>query len=174
MRAKNVGREPGPEAVPESRAGASASSLVTFVVDGVAYALPLSTVERALPMVAVSPVPGAPRVVLGVINLEGHVVPAMDLRRRLGLPPHEYGLAAQLLVVRTPRRVLAVAADEVRGVTHVEAALITPADAVLPGLRRVTGLAALPDGLLLIYDIEAFLTLDEEAQLAEALGETKP
>src|SRR5262245_21471826 len=53
------------------------------------YALPLLTVERVLPMVAVSPLPQAPSLTLGVINLHGLVVPVLDLRRRFGLPAHE-------------------------------------------------------------------------------------
>ena len=51
------------------------SRLVVFTVEGSRYAVPLSSVERVLPMAAVRPVPGAPRVVLGAINLAGRVVP---------------------------------------------------------------------------------------------------
>lgn len=43
--------------------------LVVFSIEGQRYALPLNDVERVLPMVAVSPLPQAPAVVLGVINL---------------------------------------------------------------------------------------------------------
>lgn len=136
------------------------------------FAVPLSAADRVHLMAAVSPVPGAPAVVLGAINLEGGVVPVVDLRRRLGLPPRAYGLAAHLLILRTPRRRLAVAADEVLGVSEMDPSVIAPAEAVLPGLSRVTGIAARPGGLLFIYDIEAFLTADEEGQLDEALKET--
>lgn len=160
-------------AITEARLEDSALELVAFLIDGTRYAVSLSAAERALPMVAVAPVPGAPPVVLGAINLEGRVVPVVDLRRRLGLPPREYGLRSHLLIVRTPRRTLAVAADEALGVVRIEADSVSPADAVIPGLGQVKGIAALPDGLLFLYDIETFLTPDEEREVGQALGEAQ-
>lgn len=142
--------------------------LVVFVVEGVRYGVPLSSAERAFRMVAVSPLPGSPRVVLGGINLHGRAVAVVDLRRRFGLPARDYGAAARLLVVRTPRRRLAIAADDVLGVAEVDAEAITSRTS-LPGAGPVAGVAALPDGLLIIQDLDAFLTLDEERQLDRAL-----
>lgn len=143
-------------------------ALVTFVVEGARYAVPLSSAERAFRMVALSPLPGSPRVVLGGINLQGQAVAVVDLRRRFGLPAREYGVAARLLVVRTPRRRLAIAADDVLGVSEVDAEAITSRTS-LPGAGTVAGVAALPDGLLILQDVDAFLTLDEERQLDRAL-----
>lgn len=157
----------------EARIEAGALELVVFLVARTRYGVTLSAVDRALPMVAVSPVPGAPRVVLGAINIQGRVVPVVDLQRRLGRPSREYGIRSHLLIVRTPRRVLAVAADEVIGVAWIDPASIAPTEDVLPGLGQVKGIAALRDGLLFIYDIEAFLTPDEEGELGRALEEAQ-
>lgn len=143
--------------------------LVVFAAEGERYAVRLAVVERVLPMVAVSALPKAPAVALGIINLHGAVVPVLDIRRRLGLPPRDYGLTAHLLVARTSRRAVALPVDEVLGVSEVAAeAVITPA-AVLPGIGQVEGIVALADGLLFIHDLERFLSLDEERRLAEAL-----
>jgi len=152
---------------------AGSLQLVTFLIDGTRYAVALSATERAFPMVAASAVPGAPPVVLGAVNIAGEVVPVVDLRRRLGLGPRSYGLGAHLLLLRTSRRPLAVAADEVQGVADIDGRSIAPRETVIPGLGPVAGIAALPDGLLFIYDIEAFLTQDEERQLGRALGRTE-
>ena len=145
--------------------------LVDFDIEGQRYALPLNDVERVLPMVAVSPLPQAPAVVLGVINLHGQVIPVLDLRRRFGLPLRDYGLTARLLVVRTGRRILALTVDEVLGVREVAPETITRPDALLPGIGHVAGIVALADGLLFIHDVEACLSLDEEQRLNESLEE---
>lgn len=145
--------------------------LVVFVIEGQRYALPLPGVERVLPMVAVSPLPKGPAVALGMINLHGQVIPVVDIRRRLDLPPHDYGVTAHLLVARTVRRILAMPVDKVLGVKEVAAEAITPPDTVLPGIRHVAGIVTLPDGLLFIHDLDAFLSLDEERQLTQALEE---
>lgn len=146
--------------------------LILFVLDGERYALPLGTVERVLPMVAVAPLPKAPSVALGVVNVGGRVIPVVDARRRFGLPPREYGTSAQLVLARTAQRALALPVDAVLGVAEVAADAVTPPDRVLPGIRHVAGIAALPDGLLVIHDLDAFLSLDEEQRLTEALEET--
>jgi len=149
------------------------SQVVVLVVDGSRYAVPLASVMRVLPMVAVQPVPGAPEPVLGAINLAGTVVPVVDPRRQLGLSAQDYGLDSHLLIVRTARRVLALPADEVLGVQDIEARSLAPTESVLPHLRRVTGIAALPDGLVFIHDLEAFLTPHEDRELDRALQSAK-
>jgi len=143
--------------------------LVVFELAASHCAFPLDAVERVVPMPAVQPVPGAPRVVLGAINLAGRVVPVVDLRRRLDLAARNYGLGARLLIVRTPRRTLAVPADDVTGVVEVDRLDVAPAAVVLPGLGQITGVVALPRGLLFIHDLEALLLPAEERELGRAL-----
>ncbi len=121
-----------------------------------------------------SPLPQAPPLTLGVINLHGKVVPVLDMRRRFGAPPRDYGLAAHLLLARTTRRTLALPVDEVLGVKEVATAAVTPPAAVLPGIAQVVGIVALPKGLLFIHDLDNFLSLDEEQQLTRAIEEAEP
>lgn len=148
----------------------SALQLVVFDLEGQRYALPLSAVDKVLPMVAVSPLPQAPTIALGVINLHGQVLPVLDLRHRFGFPPRDYGIDSYLLVARTSRRTLAVPVDGVVGVVEVRADLIVSPDAVLPGIANLAGIVALPDGLLFIHDLETFLSLEEEERLTEVLS----
>lgn len=145
-------------------------ALAVFVIEGQRYALPVTVVERVLPMVAVSPLPQAPAVVLGVISVHGQVVPVVDFRRRVGLAPRDYGVGSHLLVARTRRRALAIAVDEALGVRDVPPEAVTGADALLPGIGHVTGIVALPEGLLYVHDLETFLSLDEERGLSDALA----
>lgn len=151
--------------------GRATTPLVPFSLDGAWYALEVDVVERVLPMAAVIPLPRAPKVVLGAFNLHGEVVPVVDVRRRLGLAPRSFALTARFLVARAGRRRLALPVDEVAGVREVDAGAVAAPAAVLPGLRHLKGIVALADGLLLIQDLDAFLSLDEEARLAAALEE---
>lgn len=147
----------------------SVITLVVFDIEGQRYGLPLHDVERVLPMVAVSPLPKAPAVAIGVINLHGRIIPVLDIRRRFGLPSRDYGLTAHLLMARTIRRSLALPVDEVLGVRNVATDTVMPPDGVLPGIGHVAGVAALADGLLFIHDLETFLSLDDERWLTDAL-----
>lgn len=148
--------------------------LVVFVLEEQRYALHLSAVERVLPMVSVSPLPKAPEVALGAINVHGRVVPVLDPRRRFELPARDYGPTAHLLLARARQRDVALPVDEVLGVIEVAADLVASSGTVLPDLGYVGGVVALEDGLLLIHDLDTFLSLDEELVLADALEEARP
>jgi purine-binding chemotaxis protein CheW len=143
--------------------------LVVFGVGSQRYAIPVAAVERVLPMVAVAPLPDAPSIALGAVNVEGRLLAVLDLQRRLGLPPREFGPSARLLLATTSRRTVALPVDEVLGVSEVPADEIVAPETALPGLSAVAGIAVLTDGVALIHDLEAFLSLEEERALQEAL-----
>lgn len=145
--------------------------ITVFSVDSQRYGLPVAVTERVVPMVAVSPLPGAPDVVVGAINLHGDIVPVLDVRRRLGLAPREHGPEARLLVARSRLRVVALAVDDVVGVTDVDPSAVAPPETVVPGIEHVSGVVAVADGLVLIHDLDAFFSLEEERQLAASLAE---
>lgn len=144
--------------------------LVVFLLDGLRYGVPLELTRRATPMLAVSHLPDAPDIAIGVINLHGQVIPVLDIRRRFGLPPRAYGPEAHLLVVQTPQRTVAFPVDEVVGVEQYSFDQLTPSNHILPGLSQVAGVLTLEDDLLFVHDVDAFLSLDEDQHLQVALG----
>jgi purine-binding chemotaxis protein CheW len=154
----------------DAESGSRPLRVVGFSLDRQRYGVGLASVERVLPMVAVSPLPGAPDAVLGAINLHGEVVPVLDIRRRLGFDGRDYGPAARLLVARTARRTVALPVDDVHGIMEIPAETVAPPETVLPGIGHVSGIGALADGLLLIHDLDTFLSIDEERQLDKSLA----
>ena len=145
------------------------AQLVVFTLDDRRYGLALSAVERAVRMVDVTPLPQAPQIVLGVVNVQGRVVPVVNLRRRFRLPERDFALADQLLIARTARRPVALAADAVTGVLEYSAQEAAGAPDIVPGIEYVEGVVKLPDGLVLIHDLDRFLSLEEEAALGRAI-----
>ena len=144
--------------------------LVAFSLEGQGYALPLASVERVLPAVALTPLPEAPAIVLGLLNLGGRVVPVVNIRRRFRLPERGVELADRLIVARTARRTLALLVDTVSGVIEVAPEIVTMVEDVLPGLTHVRGVVRVSTGLILVHDLETCLSLDEAVALDEALS----
>jgi purine-binding chemotaxis protein CheW len=142
--------------------------LVEVDVDGQRWALPLEAVERVVGMVAVSPLPGSPAGVSGVINVHGEIVAVLDLDVRIGRPSRDRGTRGRLLLARTSTRRVALAVDDVLGVVEVDRAAIGPPPEAVPA--PVAGIAALGDGVLLIYDVDAFLSPGDEQAVAAALA----
>jgi purine-binding chemotaxis protein CheW len=139
--------------------------LVVFMLESQGYALQLSVVERVVPMVEITPVPQAPDIVLGVINLQGQIIPVLNLRKRFCLPERNTCLSDQLVIAHTARRLVALAVDTVTSVVECSAAEITAADTVLPGLVYVQGVVQFADGMVFIHDLDTFLSLQEERAL---------
>lgn len=143
--------------------------LIVFSLDRQRYALPLHAVERVVRMVAITPLPKAPDIVLGVVNVQGRVIPVINMRRRFRLPEREIALTDQLVVAHTALRPVALAADAVLDVIAYPAQSLIAAEDVLPNIEYVEGVVKLADGLILIHDLNKFLSLDEENFLAHAL-----
>ena len=145
------------------------TELVVFRLDELRIALPLTAVERIVRAVEVTPLPGAPALVLGAIDVEGRVLPVLNLRRRFLLPEREIGPADQFLIAWTARRMVALVIDEAQGVIEREQSAVIGSDRIVPGLEQFQGVIKLDDGLVLIHDLEKFLSLDEARTLDEAM-----
>lgn len=142
---------------------------VVFRLDVQRYALALASVDRIVRAVALTPLPKAPDIVLGVIDVGGGVLPVLNLRRRFGLPERDIRLTDQFLIARTSRRPVVLVVDEVQEVTvRMDSRIVDPAQ-IVPGLRHVHGVVRLGDGLVLIHDLDTFLSLDEMHALDEAM-----
>lgn len=145
--------------------------LVVFLLDDRRYALRLSAVDRVVRMVDVTPLPQAPDIVLGVINAQGRVIPVINLRRRFRLPERpDFSVRDRLVIARTAQRPVALVADAVDGVLTHSAQDAVAAHEVLPGVEHVEGVVKLDDGLVLIHDLNRFLSLDEAQSLDRALS----
>jgi purine-binding chemotaxis protein CheW len=131
----------------------------------------LGTVERIVRAVEVAPLPKGPEIVKGVVNVEGRVVPVLDVRERFGLPHKEITSSDQFLIARTARRSVILVVDEALGIVECSPSDVVEAGDIVPGLEQVQGVIKLENGLVLIHDLEKFLSLDEEKILEEALGQ---
>jgi purine-binding chemotaxis protein CheW len=147
---------------------ASAHHLLSFTLGHQRYALRLDAVERAVRIVEIVPLPQAPDIVLGVIDVHGRIIPVVDTRKRFGLPARRLTLDDHLIIARTPNRSLALLVDRVNDAIECAATDVTAAAEILPGIGYVDGVAKLADGTILIHDLATFLSLDEAAGLDAA------
>ncbi|MBE0546710.1 MAG: chemotaxis protein CheW [Rubrivivax sp.] len=138
--------------------------------DDLRVALPLSFVERVVRAVYLTPLPVAPEIVLGVVNVEGRVIPAFNMRRRFRLPEREITLTDQLVIAHTGQREVALVVDAVSGVFEYADPDIAGAETILPGLEYIDGVVKHSDGLILIHKLDRFLSLEETESLDRAMS----
>ncbi|MCK4359952.1 MAG: purine-binding chemotaxis protein CheW [Candidatus Cloacimonetes bacterium] len=143
--------------------------LVVFTLNDQCYALYLSVVGRIVRMVETTPLPKAPEIVLGVINVKGQIIPVVNIRRRFSLLEREIDLSDQLIIAQTPRRAIALIVDSVSGVIEFSEQDIITAEKILPGMEYIEGVLKLKDGMILIHDLDRFLSFEEEKMLDYAM-----
>ncbi len=143
--------------------------LAIFTLEEQRYALRLAVVERVVHAVAISPLPQAPEIVLGIINIQGMIIPIINVRRRFLLPEREIALTNRLIIARAARRSVGLVVDTVSDVMEYPEQNITETENILPGLEYVEGVMKLEDGMVYIHDLDLFLSLEEETSLAQAM-----
>lgn len=144
--------------------------LVVVELDGQRYALRADAVREIVRAVTITPLPNAPAVVEGIISVRGSVVAVLNLRRRFGLAARALDPAEFFALARAGDRDVALHVDRALDLVSIESAKIDRAEPILSRSRYVAGVAKLDDGLVLIHDLEAFLSEAEALAVDEVLA----
>jgi purine-binding chemotaxis protein CheW len=140
---------------------AGASQLCTFYADGLYFGIDVREVQEVLQYQDMVQVPLAADVVRGLINLRGQIVTAIDLRRRLDLPPRSEDVDPMNVVVRSEDGAVALLVDEIGDVVEVDERTFEPVPENLTGRARelIDGVYKLEQQLLLVLDAQRAIDL---------------
>jgi purine-binding chemotaxis protein CheW len=138
--------------------------LVIFYVCGQRYAFALEDVQEIQQIVALAEVPDAVDGVLGMVNLRGQVIPAVDLNERLGAEPVSRNLETPMIVARYRNGLVALVVDAVDDVLAVPADCMQEPPSLHPLSSVMHGVARLDVGL--VYVLDAARLLDQKVNLA--------
>lgn len=139
--------------------------IVVFTLDGQRYGIPLDVVERVVRMVEITRLPATPEFIHGVINVQGKILPVLDLRRRFGLPERCVELSDQLIILCCATQSFALMTDTACEVRECTPQMLTEASKIFPDLPFLAGVAKLPDGLILLQSPETLLSPGEIAAI---------
>lgn len=143
--------------------------LVTFSLDDQRYAVYLAAVERVVPAFEITSLPQSPDIIAGVINLQGRIFAVADIRKRFGLPERELADTDQFIIARTQNKSIAIIVDKAHGVIEFTAAQQVQVNTVIHASTCIEGIVKLDDGMVLIHDLDKFLSLEERHKLDQAL-----
>lgn len=145
------------------------SNLLVFVVAGLQCAVPLSEIERVVHAVQINPVPGASGIVMGLVNVQGRVIPVLNIRKLFRLADSGISLSDQLIIARAASLPVAMLVDEVSGVYSYGELDITDPDELYSDIELLQGVAKLKDGVLYIYNLDRFFSTEIAAEVAQLL-----
>jgi len=128
-----------------------------FMLAGQEYGILLIKIKEIIGMTVITPVPGTPDFIKGLVNLRGKVIPVADLRLRLGLEAADYSERTCIIVsdTGTEKQMIGMIADSVTEVVGIRGKDIEP----VPEFNRnsdtgfISGMAKIGANVKILLDI---------------------
>jgi len=131
----------------------------TFRLGDEIYGVNVMQIREVLRHSEITPVPGAPAYVLGIINLRGNVVTVIDTRKRFGLAPGETDDQSRIVIVEVDSQVIGMLVDSVADVTYLKQSEIetTPNIGNEETSKFIQGVCNKNDELLILIELERMI-----------------
>ncbi len=138
---------------------------VTLTVADQLCGVPVLGVRDILGVQVITRIPLAPPEIAGSLNLRGRIVTAIDLRRRLNLPPPPEGQKRMSVVAEQGGELYALLVDQVSEVMSLKASAFERNPPTLGASWSAfsTGIYRLDGRLLVVLDVARLLDLSTEA-----------
>jgi len=149
--------------------------VLVFVLGKEEYGVDILKVQEIRGYEKVTPIPAAPTYLKGVVNLRGIIVPVIDLRIKFGMADPKYDSFTVVIILRLATRVIGMVVDGVSDVVALGASEVKPAPQLgsLVDSSFLAGLATQGDRMVLLLDIERFLSSAELNLLGQAVDTAK-
>jgi purine-binding chemotaxis protein CheW len=133
--------------------------LATFYVGELLLGVDLNAVQEINRHVNVTPVPGSPEVVRGVINLRGDVATVIDLRCLLGMGEAEMTRDSRNLITRSQDEMIGLWVDRISDIVSIGIHEMDPPPGNVAGVdgRFFRGVYTTEDKIIVILDLEETL-----------------
>ncbi|MBX3395211.1 MAG: chemotaxis protein CheW [Phycisphaerae bacterium] len=152
--------------------GAGTTQIVGFRIGNEEYGVDIMRVQEIILLGHITKMPEVPDYIRGLINLRGHVIPIVDLRTRFGLPRGQSDEHTRIIVVNVGDKTMGIVVDAVNEVLRIGAEQLEPAPSSIAGIDHayIKGLIKFESKLLILLDIHAILTREDDAQIDKAAG----
>lgn len=150
--------------------GGHTTQIVSFRLANEEYGVDIMRVQEVILLGQITQMPEVPDYICGLINLRGHVIPIIDLRKRFELPVAESDEHTRIVVVNVGRRTLGIIVDAVNEVLRISGEQVEPPPSSVAGIDHayVKGLVKFKEKLLILLDIESVLSAEDQTGLAAA------
>lgn len=147
--------------------------IIVFLIDEEEYGLDVLAVNGILRAnkFTIKKLPGAPKIVEGIINLRGKVNYILNLRHKFGLEPKPISEESKFIMVNLGNSDVGCIVDDVNDIIKLEDSDIQPSPAfVTIDTKYICGIANLEDRMIIILDPASILSMEETAAFSNPLA----
>ncbi|QKG79954.1 chemotaxis protein CheW [Tenuifilum thalassicum] len=150
-------------------------SYIIFQLDETDYGIPISQIKQLDVMGKVTPVPNAPQYVEGIVLTRGEVIPAINIRKKYGLPNKDFNLKTRLIHIYSNERSFGLIVDSAREFINIDddQILPPPKKGNTPFTNEITGVVKHGERIILILN-PLELAVDENKPITESEKSPKP
>jgi len=144
----------------ESDAQTVANQLISFAIGDDQYGVDIMAVREIKGWTAITPLPGQPEYVRGVLNLRGVIIPIVDLRCRFGQGLTEATALHIVIVVQIEGKTVGLLGDRVLDIVSLDAAEVKPVPRIAQSqkLRFLSGLVTHEEAMIALIDLPNLLS----------------
>lgn len=144
--------------------GGDTVQVIVFNLGDERYGVDISQVREIIRPSQITRIPNAPDYVEGVINLRGQITTIINLRKRFGMESKPIDNNTRIIVVEFDNAVIGMMVDTVNEVKYLSTADIEDLPSIITAREEakfLKGVGKLPDGLLIMIDLNKVLSEDE-------------
>jgi len=150
------------------------NAYVIFRLDDQFYAISVNAVQQIIRSVKLTYLNNAPKLLLGIINMSGEIIPVIHIRKQLRLPAKEMLISDRILIAKTSVFTIAFIADEIIGVMKLAIENFEQSDDIYPGLKNcITGISKFNNLTILIYDIDTLFPPSQIENISKDINSFK-
>ncbi|NKE73442.1 chemotaxis protein CheW [Candidatus Manganitrophus noduliformans] len=131
IRARALAQEPGAK-----KAAEADLDVVAFLLADEKYGIQASYVREVYPLKDLTPLPGTPPFVLGMINLRGRILSVIDIKKFFDLPKKGLTDLNKVIIIYSDKMEFGILADGILGVRGIPLGDIQPPLPTLTGIRE--------------------------------------
>jgi purine-binding chemotaxis protein CheW len=143
--------------------------ILVFRVSGEELGLDISCVREVLRPQEIYPLPKTPDFIQGVINLRGHLVALIDLRKRLHAEQNEDESNKRIIICKINKFIVGLIVNSLREVIALSKEDIQPIPEVASmqmDAKVISGIAKIGEKIIPILDLQHIITKKEVTQLS--------
>ncbi len=142
---------------------AQADKYLLFRISKEIYGIDIKHVKEIIELQKITEVPEVPEYIIGVINLRGKIIPAMDMRLRFRMEERKYDSRTCIIIVNVNNKAIGLVVDTVAEVQDIPLENIEPAPNFKSSNvneRFISGLAKSEDDVQIILDVEKIVDIE--------------